>query len=189
MQYKYSANPNSSMPPYAVLLNSGQVYFQFFNGGSWYAAQKEPPNLVDVVIAANQICGLDNQGFVYYYRNVMPAPVWDKDPVASLGVSLSSHDNGLLFCTNQHGEVWARWLYAASSTWNKIPITLTPPPTWNYTVKQGEHLLMIVRREYSTGTNDALAWAIAEQVKVLNPAHGNWDLLKVGEVLVMPAKS
>jgi hypothetical protein len=187
MQHKYSVNPNVTMAPYAAFLNSGQVYFQNSNGGLWFATQQEPANLVDVVIAANRICVLDNQGFIHYYRNA--PPWWDKDPGASLGVALDSNDNGFLFCTNQKGEVWARWLYAASSNWFNISITLVPPPTWTYTVKQGEHLLMIVRREYNTGANDALAWTIAEQVMALNPAHGsNWNLLKVGEVLTMPAK-
>jgi hypothetical protein len=190
MQYKYSHNPNNANFAKAVYLQNGQVSWLDSAIPGWHSTSGEPNNLIDVVIAWNQLCALDTSGFVYYCPISIAPPVWTKDPIASQGIALSSDDTGNLWLTNQKGEVWRRNLQIGGS-WNReyANIPIGPLPTWNYTVKAGDWLLLIVRREFNTWGDDTKTVVIAEQVKVLNPGIANWDLLHPGDVLKMPPKT
>jgi len=53
--------------------------------------------------------------------------------------------------------------------------------TWNYTVQRGDWLFKISRDQYGTDTR-------VKDIKALNPEIANWDQLKPGQVLRMPAK-
>ena len=98
--------------------------------------------------------------------------------------------------------------YNTTNTYNNVPLPpdddygydpAPPPPppipddkysgtgtgstsgTWNYTVKQGDWLFKISRDQFGTDTR-------VKDIKALNPSITNWDQLKPGQVLKMPAK-
>ncbi len=55
-----------------------------------------------------------------------------------------------------------------------------------YRVKRGEHLFKILRDQQGLSGRKAIRSAF-EQVRRLNPRKGNWDLLYVGEAILLPS--
>ena len=55
-----------------------------------------------------------------------------------------------------------------------------------YRVKRGEHLFKILRDQQGLSGRKAIR-SVFEQVRRLNPRKGNWDLLYVGEAILLPS--
>ncbi|MCL4251538.1 MAG: LysM domain-containing protein [Anaerolineae bacterium] len=178
---------------YAVYLNDdGQAFL--YDGQAWNHALGEPPGLVDVVVwTSGMILALASDKFVWSYDPI--ATKWTKDPVASNVTSLSVDDQKNVWCVNTSGEVYLMQagtpLGSWRMIWKDIPAIAKQPPggVWEYSVKPGEWLSLIVRREYKIPAND---WdttnRLIAQIKALNPSL-NVDHIEAGQVLKMPAKS
>jgi hypothetical protein len=194
MSIKYHPNP-TSVSPWAVYLQNGQLYFQTVG---WHAIQSEPPNLSDAVIAFYHIIyGLDTNGDIFRWQG---GSSWAKDNDAKNVASLTSDAAGNLYCVNQNGQVYVK--YSPSANWHlwdeNIPGQAGDvPQIWKYTVKEGDWLWKIVRIEY--GTNDPTTISnYVQQIEDLNPVpdttncvvpwDGDWDHLCIGMVLKMPPK-
>ncbi|MBE0690872.1 MAG: hypothetical protein IH587_12210 [Anaerolineae bacterium] len=178
---------------YAVYLNDdGQAFL--YDGHAWNHAQGEPAGLVDVVVwTGGNILALASDKSIWSYDPI-PAK-WNKDPVASNVSSLSIDEHKNVWCVNTSGEVYIMQagtpLGSWRLMWKDIPAIAKQPPggVWEYKVKAGEWLSLIVRREFKVPANDwDLTNRILAQIKSLNPGV-DVDHVVVDQVLKMPAKS
>ena len=93
-------------------------------------------------------------------------------------LAVNSKDD--IWCVNSAGEVF----YRLPDTWRKFVESSPNMESWIYMVRQGDHLLQIVRTQYQV-QDAAVVNRIADEIARLSKL-ANRDSLAIGQKLIMP---
>ncbi len=132
---------------------------------------------------------ISTDGNLFFYANDgdmwFPDTNWNQSQMGTADViSVSTHGN--VWCINNKGEVWQ----SNDRQWSLVTEQGPEGKSWNYTVKSGENLLAIVRKEFSLKEpqdTERINWLvnlIVAQNK-LNIPHLTKDLIKSGDQFII----
>lgn len=179
----------------------------FISAPFWgFVVQMPPPpgtNLVDFAIGLNdQIYGVGSDGFVYFLGlfSVGWIREWGNGSHV-ISISFDPKSTSGLFCIANDGsgdKVWHIDYGSYPYQWQPYSLSFAPggslpplpSPTWEYTVKDGDHIYQIIRNEYPVVHSvPGKLGEIFQQILGLNPGIANHpNLIHKGDVLKMPPK-
>ncbi|MFQ5399582.1 MAG: tectonin domain-containing protein [Anaerolineae bacterium] len=131
----------------------------------------------------------DKNGIIF--RNARPGEgnveIWKRDKIGDqkrmgMAVVLAVATRDLVWCLNEKGEVWR----AFDHKWQQLVESGPDGKTWTYTVKRGDGLMAIVRKEFKL-KDPQHTQEIARLVNLIVAQNGikNRNRIKPGDVLTL----